>query len=375
MGRDPVVVVGLLGPGGGVVAMDEDGGEGLEQRLRGAWQGRVSGCMLGKAVEIYSMTQGQEALTEYLASADALPLRDYIPLIEGAPAKIFGSACRGQFSASAADDDINYSLLALELLEAHGRALRTEDVARAWLNRLPAGMTFTAERAAYRTLLSEGAEWFAGGAEPGFDLSRCSDNPYNEWIGAQIRADVYGWVTPGDPGLAGQLARVDAELSHRGDGVDGAVLVAAWGAALPGSANLDAALELASAQVAPGGGVAQAIALARKNAAAGDGPAAIHRHYAGMSPVHTLNNLALVVWALLRHPDDFGAAVGDVVAAGWDTDCNGATVGALWALQGKPVPEAWTRPWQDRVGVSLAGQEQLSLAELVRRTAAVARSL
>ncbi len=355
--------------------MDEDGGEGLEQRLRGAWQGRVSGCMLGKAVEVYSMTRGQEALTQYLTSAGALPLRDYIPLIDDAPDQIFAPSCRGQFAASAADDDINYSLLALELLEAHGRALRTEDVARAWLNRLPAGMTYTAERSAYRTLLSEGAEWFAGGAEPGFDLYRCSDNPYNEWIGAQIRADVYGWVAPGDPELAGHLARVDAELSHRGDGVDGAVLVAAWGAAIPVSSNLEAALDQASAQINPAGGVSRAIALGRESAAAGDGPERIHRHYADLSPVHTLNNLALVVWALLRHPNDFGAALGDVVAAGWDTDCNGATVGALWALQGKSVPEAWTRPWRDRVGVSLAGQDQLLLDELVGRTAAVARSL
>jgi len=82
-----------------------------------------------------------------------------------------------------------------------------------------------------------------------------------------------------------------------------------------------------------------------------------------------------VVWALLAHPEDFAGAVGEVVAAGWDTDCNGATVGALWALQGEPIPDAWTRPWQARVGVSLAGQAEVSLDELVGRTAAVARAL
>ncbi len=91
--------------------------------------------------------------------------------------------------------------------------------------------------------------------------------------------------------------------------------------------------------------------------------------------MHTINNLALVVWALLSHPDDFGAAVGDVVAAGLDTDCNGATVGGLWGLQGKPIPEAWTAPWQGRIAVTLAGLGELDLDDLVERTVAVTKRI
>src|SRR6185503_14185632 len=120
----------------------------------------------------------------------------------------------------------------LILLERFGRELTTADVARAWLKLLPAGQTFTAERAAYTTLLARGAERFAEGAEPGFDLSACADKPYSDWIGAQIRADVYGGVLPGRPAEAGELAARDAALSHGGDGVWGAVVVAALGAAL-----------------------------------------------------------------------------------------------------------------------------------------------
>lgn len=97
----------------------------------------------------------------------------------------------------------------------------------------------------------------------------------------------------------------------------------------------------------------------------------IRHNYASLSPVHTLNNLALVVWALLTHPDDFGAAIGDVVAAGLDTDCNGATVGALWGLQGKPIPEPWLSPWQGKVALTLAGHDTLELTELVERTVAL----
>ncbi len=348
----------------------------LERRIRAAWQGRVSGCMLGKAVELLSMTVGRDELHAYLDKADALPLRDYVPHVAGAPNVLLEDCCRGRFEASAPDDDINYSVLALELLEAHGRDLTTEDVARAWLNRLPAGMTFTAERAAYRCLLNEGSEWFGIGAlAPGFDLAHCSDNEYNEWIGAQIRADVYGWVTPGNPELAASLARADAALSHRGDGIHGAVLVAAWGAAIPEASSPAQALDRASTMIPKDSGAAAAIALGRELAESHRESDPIHERYANLSPVHTLNNLALVVWALLSYPDDFDAAIGEVVATGCDTDCNGATVGALWALQGKPIPEHWTAPWRGRIGVSLAGTAELRLEDLVTRTVSVARAL
>jgi hypothetical protein len=70
--------------------------------------------------------------------------------------------------------------------------------------------------------------------------------------------------------------------------------------------------------------------------------------------------------------DDFGAAIGDAVAAGWDTDCNGATVGGLFGLMGRTIPQAWTGPWAGRVGVGLAGYAELALDDLVDRTVAMA---
>ena len=345
----------------------------LRERIRGAWQGRISGCQLAKPVEALSVVQGHAALTAYLADAGALPLRDYVPLVAGTIVELTGRAsCRDVLERSEPDDDINYTVLALLLLEAHGLALSTTDVARAWLCRLPAGATFTAERAAYRTLLERAHEWFALGAEPGFDVTECADNPYNDWIGAQIRADLYGWVCPGRPGLAADMARRDAALSHRGDGVHGAAFVAALGAAISANSSLDAAVEVALGEIPGESAAAAAVRCGRGLAGNADGARIIREQYATLSPLHTLNNLALVVWALLSSPDDFGAAIGDVVAAGLDTDCNGATVGGLWGLQGKPIPACWTRPWRGRVAVTLAGVDELRLDDLVSRTCAVA---
>jgi len=175
--------------------------------------------------------------------------------------------------------------------------------------------------------------------------------------------------------VVADLARRDAELSHRGDGIQGARFVAAMGAAIPAADSLESAALRALALIPETSGAASAIRLGMGLAGDIGGDAVIRNEYSGMSPVHTLNNLAIVVWSLLSHPDDFSAAIGDAVAAGLDTDCNGATVGGLWGMQGKPIPARWSAPWQGRVGVSLAGLAELRLEDLVDRTLSVAGNL
>ncbi len=345
-------------------------------RIRAAWQGRISGCILGKPVEVLSFQQGLGGLTIYLEDAGALPLRDYVPLQEGSIVDRLGRACcRGHILRAEPDDDINYTVLALTLLEECGAGFDVTDVARAWLRLLPAGATWTAERAAYATLLANMDDEFVNGEEPGFDITICSENPYNDWIGAQIRADLYGWVCPGRPALAAELAARDASLSHRGEGVYGAMFVAALGAAIPACPTLDAAVDAALEQIPAGSRAAAAVTFGRGVVGREEAVERLHQEYADLPPVHTLNNLALVVWALLSADGDFSVAVGDAVAAGWDTDCNGATVGGLFGLTGQLIPEHWTAPWNERVGVSLAGQSELPLGRLVTRTMAVAESL
>ena len=345
-------------------------------RIRGAWEGRISGCLLGKPVEVLSFREGRKGVEAYLRQAGALPLRDYVPLVEGTLVDELGrQCCRGHISRAEPDDDINYTVMALLVLEDRGGAFCTEDVARAWLRLLPAGATWTAERWAYRTLLDNMADEFVNGDPPGFDLALCADNDYNDWIGAQIRADLYGWACPGRPALAADLATRDAMLSHRGEGVHGAAFIAALGAAIPVSKDLADATDIALCCIPRDSEAASAVRFGRELAGSGDAVDRLHAEYASLSPVHTLNNLALVMWALSSFEDDFSAAVGNAVAAGWDTDCNGATVGGLFGLTGKPIPESWTRPWNGRVGVSLAGYSEFQLDDLVDRTMAVTRTL
>jgi hypothetical protein len=144
-------------------------------RVRAAWQGRISGCLLGKPLEVLSFQEGLVGINSYLQQVQALPLRDYVPLIKGTVVERTGAGCcRENIVRAEPDDDINYTILALTLLEQHGLDLETSDVARAWLRLLPAGTTWTAERAAYRTLLNNMDDEFVNGAAPGFDIAKCS---------------------------------------------------------------------------------------------------------------------------------------------------------------------------------------------------------
>jgi hypothetical protein len=74
-------------------------------------------------------------------------------------------------------------------------------------------------------------------------------NPGVEWIGAQIRTDVYGYVAPGNPELAAELAWRDAYLSHRKSGIYGAMWVAAMNAAAFTLLDMEAVIEAGLAQL------------------------------------------------------------------------------------------------------------------------------
>jgi ADP-ribosylglycohydrolase len=242
-------------------------------------------------------------------------------------------------------------------VEKHGDELTTEDVALAWLNDLPAGRVFTAERVAYRNLLD------------GVDPSRAAlvRNPFREWIGAQIRTDVYGWVNPGDRTAAAKLALADARLSHTGAGVDGAIWVAAMSAAAMVLDDPIAVAESGLEAINPEGELAKAVRFGLELAETplDDALDALHAQYGHLHWVHSVNNSALIAYALTA--PDFTTGIGRAVMGGWDTDSAGATVGAvLGAVYG--VPAEWAGPLDNRLATSLPGMNQVTFDELAART-------
>ncbi|MFF4286582.1 ADP-ribosylglycohydrolase family protein [Streptomyces sp. NPDC001633] len=348
-------------------------------RLEAAWLGRAAGCLLGKPVEKLPL-EGIRALARATGN---WPLTSYFTEEGLDPAvaarypwnrRSRATSLAGVLDGMPEDDDLNYPLLNLLLLERHGPDFTTADVARLWLDELPAGRTFTAERIAYRNLLE--------GIEPPHTARH--RNPFREWIGAQIRADVFGWTRPGDPAAAAALAWRDATLSHTAGGVHAAMFTAAaLAAAGAGGTDVHGALRAGLSVVPPRSRLARAvrrgIALACEapdRSPAGFAAVAdqLHRTYGHYHWVHAVPNAALLAAALTHADGDFAGSICRTVSGGWDTDSNGATAGSLAGLlAGAPdaLPGRWTAPLRNRLATGIGGLDGIGFDALAHRTAAL----
>jgi ADP-ribosylglycohydrolase len=349
------------------LALSEDE---LRDRLRSAWLGRCAGCALGKPVEGWDRT----AIRHYLEAAHAYPLDNYFPFLDSTFGERQLNACwpettRGNIRFMARDDDIDYTILGLYILETYGFDFEPQDVADTWLSRLPFLATYTAERAAYRNLIY--------GLEP--PATARYHNPYREWIGAQIRADIWGYVSPGKPRRAASLAYRDATLSHVQNGIYGEMWAAALIAACFVASDMMTALKASLAHIPQRSRLAEAVRDVMDLYTRGlDWEAARDvmqtRFYSSYSFVHTVNNAAVVAAALLWGEGDYTRTIGLAVQGGWDTDCNGATAGsAFGAMHGtSALPAYWVEPLNDRIRSAVFGFDNASISDLAERTLALA---
>ena len=342
----------------------------LRDRLAGAWLGRCAGCNLGKPVEGWS----RERIGRYLTVAGAFPIEDYLPRLDPFPEGLELNPCwtettRGNISSMARDDDTDYTILGLHVLEEYGFDFGPAQVGEEWMHHLPLGLTYTAERAAYRNLVD-------GFRPPDTATFR---NPYREWIGAQIRGDMWGYVSPGDPAEASRLAFQDASLSHTQNGIYGEMWAAALIACGFVASDLRRAIEASLAFVPDRSRLAEALRdvltlheQGRTWSEARDEIEARYGHYNG---VHTINNAAVVAAALLWGAGDFSRTIGLAVEGGWDTDCNGATAGSVFGVTfgAGAIPSHWVDPLDDRIRSAIVGFDDVRISDLVDRTVVQAR--
>lgn len=349
-------------------------GDDYGDRVLAAWLGRCAGCNLGKPVEGYGWNRAK--LKDYLQQAGAYPLDNYLPVLEPMPLGYTLNPCwpvatRGRVQAMARDDDTDYTMLGLRVLETYGRHYTSADVAHEWLRGMPFHMVYTAERVAYRNLVH--------GLEP--PATATVRNPYREWIGAMIRADIFGYVSPGDPSAAAELSYQDAALSHTGNGIYGEMWAAALVAAAFTAEDAKQALDLAGQVVPPRSRLAESLRLTvsayEEGSSWDDAMASMEKRLDGYHWVHTINNAEVVTAALLWGEGDFSRTIGLAVEAGLDTDCTGATAGSIFgALHGtRAVPSHWTDPLEDTMHSAIFGFEGTSISGLANRTVALAHQL
>lgn len=352
-------------------------------RVRGGFLGRVAGCMLGKPYEgtgrreikLWAETTGNWPLQTYQRSPSAAEMRR---ITAGKPEKPVKAHMTGFFidrcDGFPSDDDTNYTLLGMLALRRHGRDFKPDDMAALWIQQLPLSVICTAERAAYRNFIE-------GRLPP---QSATHRNPYREWIGAQIRADFFGYAAPGNPELAAEWAWRDASISHIKNGIYGEMWVAAMLAAAFVLDDWPAIIRAGLAQVPRRSRLHAGIERILSAHAAGAGHdellAEIYQEWdenAGHDWCHTISNAQIVAASLLGCGDDFSQLIHQAVSAGFDTDCNGATCGSLWGVRHgeKAIPSKWLEPLRNRIRTNLLDYPLATLDGLAAEVGATAAEI
>lgn len=348
-------------------------------RIEAAFLTSVCGCILGKPLEF------SPDLAEIRKAAEAVgewPLCDYIP------EKLLVAAGRRHDSASyttreairfaGADDDLNYTILGMMLLERHGAGFTTEDVARMWNWHLPCGWQWGPER----TLNMKFAQHTLCATKDPFDWRAAGEvaNPGDEQCGALIRADAYGYACPGDPGRAAELAWKDAIYTHRRTGVYGTMFAAAAIAAAFTARDWRGIVEPALACVPRrsrfADTVRRSIALVAEASDWLDGYARVHNAFREHGHCQVYQEIGTVI-NTLRFARDSGEGICMQVSQGNDTDSFGCTAGSILGAFHGPgaLHPRWLAPFNDIIQTTIAGFSEQRLSIVAQRMGRLPRRL
>ena len=343
----------------------------FEKKIKGAWYGRIIGCLLGKPIEGIRTNE----LIPFLKQTGNYPMYRYIKKADITEEIINNYNFRFDdkdytypdcISAAPSDDDTNYTVLGQVILNNFGRDFTSEDVATTWLSSQPQTAYCTAERVAYNN--------FVKGYLP--PVSAVYKNPYREYIGAQIRADYFGYINPADPKTAADMAWRDASISHVKNGIYGEMFVAAMLAGAAVTDDFEKIIEIGLSQIPRTSrlfeSVSRVVSWYKNGMESKMVFQNIHSEwdeYVNFAWCHTISN-AMIVAAALLYGKDFGNAICLAVQTGFDTDCNGATVGSVFGMAKgiSTISNEWLVPINGKLRTDIAGRNLVDVDELVNRT-------
>ena len=185
------------------------------------------------------------------------------------------------------------------------------------------------------------------GIQPPFSGSY--DNWFIDGMGCAIRSEIWACLAPGDPERAAKLAYEDACVDHAGDGMWAEVFLAAMESAAFVENDVRKVIEIGKARIPADSklriGIEDAIRwfdekpefdyLFRK----------IMEKYKSDNFTDVKVNFPIMVAGLLLGKGDFSKSICDAVNFGEDTDCTGATVGAILGIMNPDgIPEKWLAP-------------------------------
>ncbi|MCY4656037.1 MAG: ADP-ribosylglycohydrolase family protein [Gammaproteobacteria bacterium] len=260
------------------------------------------------------------------------------------------------------DDDISGTFTFIRALEDYNYdpQLTSKQIGQTWLNYLVEGRSVlwwgglgnSTEHTAYLRL-KQGLDAPASGS------IACNGQVVAEQIGAQIFIDGWALVNPGDPERAADFARRAGSVSHDGESVYGAMVLAAMEAAAFEEKDLDKLVDIGQEQIPKDSTINRMINDIRawhqenpddwratfKQIQANYG----YDKYGGNC--HIVPNHGLIILGFLHGDGDFQKSLKIVNTAGWDTDCNSGNLGCLMGIrngiEGIDAGPDWRTPFGD----------------------------
>lgn len=244
-----------------------------------------------------------------------------------------------------ADDDISGTFTFVRAMEDYGCSLdlTPEQIGQTWLNYIIerktilwwGGIGTSTEHTAYMRLKQGIKAPLSGSIE-------LNGTTVAEQIGAQIFIDGWGLLFPNDPERAADFARRAGSVSHDGEAIYGAQMVAAMVSAAFSESNPVKLIETALALIPQDSQIARLIHEIQEWHAASPADwretrakiAAKYGYDKFGGGCHMVPNHALIIHSLLHGAGDFQKSLMIVNTCGWDTDCNSANVGCILGVAG-----------------------------------------
>jgi ADP-ribosylglycohydrolase len=259
------------------------------------------------------------------------------------------------------DDDISGTFVFPRALRDHGPEPTSAQVGDTWLNEILEGTSVlwwggvgnSTEHTAYLHLKD-------GVRAPESGTIARNGVVVAEQVGAQIFVEGFAMTRPGDPEAAADLVERAARVSHDGESVHAARVVAALVAGAFTETDMDRLLDVAVGLIPADSLIRRVVDDVRGWTAADtewtttrariDERYGYHR-YGGNC--HVVPNHATVIHAVARSRGAFLPAMTVVNTSGWDTDSNAGDVGAICGVFGGLAGIAdgpdWRGPIADRM--------------------------
>jgi ADP-ribosylglycohydrolase len=190
-------------------------------------------------------------------------------------------------------------------------------------------------------------------------ITGCFENYFLDEMGAPIRSEIWACIAPGDPQLATSMAWKDAVLDHAGgEGMYGEMFWAAVESAAFILKDPELLIKIGLNMIPLSSAISrvsrEALWCYENELNWNEARERIVLYYGHNSPCHAPQNHGFTILGWL-YGKDFGDKLCKAVNCGYDTDCTGATLGALLGILNgiEYIPQKWSAPIGEEIVLHL----------------------